>query len=133
MEDKLTTSVADRLDPLQFVYRVRRGVEVATLTRRSSHLDKAGTSVRALFMDMSAAFQTIQHHILIQRLLDLDVNSDLVLWIRQFLCDRPQRVSLNARMLVKFVLSDETVVNTGAPQGCVLSPVLFSLFTNDIR
>ena len=84
-------------------------------------------------MDMSAAFQTIPHHVLIQRLLDLDVNSDLVLWIRQFLCDRPQRVSLNAHMLVKHVLSDEIVVNTGASQGCVLSPVLFSLFTNDIR
>ena len=49
-------------------------------------------------MNMSAAFQAIQH-VLIQRLLDLDINSDLVLWIRQFLRDRPHRVSLNARML----------------------------------
>ena len=89
-------------------------------------------SAWVLFVNMSAAFQAIQH-VLIQRLLDLDINSDLVLWIRQFLRDRPHRVSLNARMLFKPVLSDEIVVNTGAPQGCVLSPVLFSLYTNDIR
>ena len=76
-------------------------------------------------MDMSAAFQTIQHHVLIQRPLDLDVNSDLILWIRQFLCDRPQRINLNARMLVKPLLSGEIVVNTAAPQGGALSPVSF--------
>ena len=129
----LTTSVADRVDPLLFTYMARGGVEDATLTLVhlvASHLDKAGS---VLFMDMSAAFQTIQHHVLIQRFLDLDVHFVLVLWIRQFLCDRPQRVSLNAHMLVKPVLSDEMVVNTGAPQGCFLSPVLFSLCTNDIR
>ena len=80
------------------------------------------------FHGYAAAFENIQHHVLIQRL-----NSDLVLWIRQFLCDRPQRVSLNASMLVKPVLSDEIVVNTGAPQGCVLSPVFFSLYTKDVR
>ena len=128
---QLTTSVADRIDPLLFTYRASRGVKNATLTLvdlMSSHLDKAGTSVIVLFMDMSAAFQTNQHHLLIQILLDLDVNSDLVLWIRQFLCDRSQCISLNAVKLVKPVLSDEMVVNTGAHQGCVLSPVRFSLY-----
>ena len=62
-------------------YRVRRGIEDATLRLVdliASYLDKAGTSVRVLSMDMSAAFQTKQHHVLIQILLDLDVNSDLV-------------------------------------------------------
>ena len=83
--NQLITSVANRVDPLQFAYRARRGVEGATLTLFdlvSSHLDSAGTTVKVLFMDFSAAFNTIQPHVLIKRLLDLEVNTDLVLWIR---------------------------------------------------
>ena len=63
--------------------------------------------------------------------MDLEVNTDLVLWIRQFLCDRPQRVRLSSRLCDQPVLSDELVLNTGVPQGCVLSPVLFSVYTNE--
>ena len=40
--------------------------------------------------------------------------------------DRPQRVSIDG------TFSDELVLNTGAPQGCVLSPVLFSIYTNEM-
>ena len=64
----------------------------------SSHLVSAGTTVRVLFMDFSSAFSTIQPHVLIKRLLALEVNADLVLRIRQFLCDRPQRVRLSSRL-----------------------------------
>ena len=81
-------------------------------------------------MDFSSAFNTIQPHVLIKRLLDLEVNTDLVLWIRQFLCDRPQRVRLSSRLCDQPVLSDERVLNTGVPQGCVRPPVLFSVYTN---
>jgi len=91
-----------------------------------SHLDKAGTFTRVLFMDFSSAFNTLQPHLLLSRLLDLQVNSEIVLWIRAFLCDRPQRVSVGGCM------SSERVLNTGAPQGCVLSPVLFSIYTNEL-
>ena len=127
--NQLTSSVADRLDPLQFAYKAKRGVEDATLLLTNSalsHLDKPGTFVRVLMMDFSSAFNTLQTHILVKRLLDLDVSPGLILWIRSFLSDRPQRVSIEG------VLSNEIVLNTGAPQGCVLSPVLFSIYTNDI-
>jgi hypothetical protein len=121
--------MADRMDQLQFAYRARRGVEDASVTLLdliTRHLDKAGTFTRVLFMDFSSAFNTLQPHLLFSRLLDLDVHSNIVLWIRAFLCDRPQRVSVNGCM------SKELVLNTGAPQGCVLSPVLFSIYTNEL-
>lgn len=40
--------------------------------------------------------------------------------------DCPQRVLMNG------VYSDEVVINTGAPQGCVLSPLLFSIYINEM-
>ena len=67
-----------------------------------------------------------QHHILLRRLKDLDVNNSIILWISAFLCDRPQRVSVSGHY------SEEITVNTGAPQGCVLSPLLFSIYTNEL-
>ena len=77
-------------------------------------------------MDFSSAFT-----VLIKKLLNLEVNPDLILWIRQFLCDWPQRVRLNSPLCRDPVLLNEIIENTGAPQGCVLSPILFSIYTND--
>ena len=127
--NQLTSSVAGRMDPLQFAYKAKRGVEDATLTLMeliSHHLDQTGTFVRVLMMDFSSAFNTLQPHILLSRLIDLDVSPSMILWIREFLCDRPQTVNING------VKSKEIVLNTGAPQGCVLSPILFSIYTNEI-
>ena len=79
-----------------------------------------------MFMDFSSAFNTIQPHLLIKRFLDLCANCTLVRCIKQFLCDRPQIVTFSGARY------DELIVNTGAPQGCVLSPILFSVYTNEV-
>ena len=67
----------------------------------------------------------MQPHILLKRLYDMNVNSKLIQWIYSYLTSRPQYVKL------KNVKSDVLVTNTGAPQGCVLSPLLFTLYTNN--
>lgn len=51
----------------------------------------------------------------------------LVSWILNFLTAREQRVSVNGN------LSDPLLLSTGLPQGCVLSPLFFILYTNDCR
>jgi len=84
-------------------------------------------------MDMSSAFNTIQHHILLEKLVHLKINANLILWIREFLKERPQRVLLSLKNAnVSRVLSDAKILNSSAPQGCILSPILFSLYINDI-
>ena len=50
---------------------------------------------------------------LLQRLINVRVNSDLVLWVRDVLQDRSQRISVNGQM------SEDSEVNSGAPQCCV--------------
>ncbi|KAF7649270.1 hypothetical protein LDENG_00144230 [Lucifuga dentata] len=79
----------------------------------------------ALDLDFSSAFNSMKTHILLKRLINLGVDDGLTLWIKGFLSFRPQRVHVNGTM------SDLLTVSTGCSQGCVLSPVLFSLFTND--
>lgn len=66
-------------------------------------------------MDFTSAFNTGQPQILKERVQDLGVSSWLILWIEEFLKDRPQRVCVDR------ILSDYVVLN------CVLSPSIFSV------
>ena len=103
-------------------------VVVATLLHNTyEHLDKPKTYVRTLFIDFSSAFNTIKPHILLSKLLNMNINPHLALWIADFLNFRPQRV----RFANTF--SDITHISTGVPQGCVLSPLLFSMYTSDFH
>ncbi|KAK3541520.1 hypothetical protein QTP86_028650 [Hemibagrus guttatus] len=116
------------LDPLQFAYRANRSVDDAVnmgLHFILQHLDKSGTYVRLLFVDFSSAFNTIIPTLLQTKLTQLSVPSSICQWITSFLTDRHQLVKLG-----KFK-SNRRTTSTGAPQGCVLSPLLFSLYTND--
>ena len=102
----LKFDVVDQLDPFQFAYKASRGVEDASLTLLNlitQHLEKAKSYVRILFVDFSSVFNTTEPYVLLKRLIDLHVNSNFVLWIRDFLRDRPQRVCVNG------YLSDEEV------------------------
>ncbi|GFR74298.1 reverse transcriptase-like protein [Elysia marginata] len=81
-----------------------------------------------MFYDFSSAFNTIQPHILCDKLISYDIRPSIVLWVLDYLTSRPQFVQLNAS-----INSDVLTTNTGAPQGAVLSPFLFSLYTSDCR
>jgi hypothetical protein len=127
---KLSPEVALHQDPLQFAYSPQLGVEDAVLTLLHhvyQHLDKNNAAVRLLFIDFSSAFNTIPPCKLARLLIDMDVNPYLILWICSFLSDRSQKVRF------KTVFSESLVTNTGAPQGCVLSPLLFTLYTSRCR
>ncbi len=55
------------------------------------------------------------------------MSKNLVGWVLDFLTNRTQRVRVNG------ALSDQICSSTGSPQGCVLSPLLFILYTNMCR
>ena len=125
----IQTQTKHALDPLQFAYRQNRSTDDATLTllhNAYTHLEAPGSFVRILFIDFSSAFNTIQPHLMALKLLNLSVCPKLILWIISFLVNRSQSVSFH------HALSDSRSTSTGSPQGTVLSPVLFTLYTNDI-
>ena len=118
------------LDVLQFAYQKNKSADDAILTlvhTIQQHIDSLGAFVRALFVDLSSAFNLMQPSKLIEKLQNWHVNPTPILWISNFLQNRVQRVSVSG------TLSDPIITNTGSPQGCVLSPFLFILYTNDCQ
>lgn len=92
------------------------------------HLEGSKTHARLLFVDFSSAFNTIQTHIFINKLInDFSLDFNVVGWILDFLTNRTQRVRVNGHT------SDVLISSTDSPQGCVLSPLLYILYTNDCR
>ncbi|KAK3561861.1 hypothetical protein QTP86_017474, partial [Hemibagrus guttatus] len=115
------------LDPLQFAYRANRCVDDAVnmaLHFILQHLDSPGSYARILFVDFSSAFNMIVPALLRDKLFQLNVPDSMCSWITEFLTDRRQFVRLGTDV------SDLQHISTGSPQGCVLSSLLFSLYTN---
>ena len=83
--------------------------------------------MRTLFIGFSSAFSTIKPDILIKLLIDIGVSSSLCSFIIDFLTDRKQRVRLCC------ILSGIITLNTGSPQGCVLSAFLFIIYTSLLK
>ena len=78
-----------------------------------------------LFIDYSSAFNTIVPSKFIIKFEALGLNPTLCNWVLYFLAGRPQVVKVGNNTSTLLIL------NTGAQQGCVLSPLLYSPFTHD--
>ncbi len=129
LKKHICSSIPATLDPLQFAYRPNRSTDDAisqVLHSSLTHIDsKNGNYVRLLFIDYSSAFNTIVPSKLAVKLSDLGLNTTLCDWIQDFLTGRPQVVKMGQ------FTSNSITLNVGAPQGCVLSPLLYSLYTHD--
>ncbi|TKS65892.1 RNA-directed DNA polymerase from mobile element jockey [Collichthys lucidus] len=120
--------VGTQLDPLQFAYQPGIGVEDAViylLHRSLLHLEDSRSAVRVMFFYFSSAFNTIQPSLLRVKMERVGVDQHLAAWTTDYLTNRPQFVKL------QHCVSDVVLCSTGAPQGTVLSPFLFTLYTSD--
>lgn len=115
--------------PTQFAYRKLHSTEDALVSAVNRWIiaksERMYTGVAMI--DMSKAFDRVQHSTLINNLFNLGIGGIALLWFCNYLENRTQRV----KMLE--VLSDAASCTRGVPQGSVLGPLLFVLYTRNFH
>ena len=126
---ELFCHVSPALSPQQHGSIPRR----SCTTNLSTYLEHAwealsdGYQTDAIYTDYAAAFQSVNHALLIHKLKHSFHLNDLALnWFVSYLSDRRPRVIVNGKA------SDWKTVTSGVPEGSLLAPLLFSMFINGL-
>ena len=112
----------------QYGFRAGHSTELAALDlidRILTEMDK-GNIPLCIFLDLSKAFDTLDHHILLNKLNYYGINNVEAKLFKSYLTDRSQYVEFDDTK------SDTLPISTGVPQGSILGPLLFIIYMNDI-
>uniref|UniRef100_A0A803SMB9 Reverse transcriptase domain-containing protein n=1 Tax=Anolis carolinensis TaxID=28377 RepID=A0A803SMB9_ANOCA len=112
------------LDPFQSGFRAGHGTEtvlVSITDHLRCQLDRGG-SVLLVLLDLTAAFDTVDHNLLTHCLAVAGVRGTALNWLASFLHNRGQRVERGG------LVSERSPLHCGVPQGAILSPLLFNIY-----
>lgn len=95
-------------------------------TQKAYEAFEKGEKTLAIVFDIMKAFDKMWHKGLIYKMHNVKIPKKIGKWIEEFLNDRKFIIKINNTKSRKFAITD------GVPQGAILSPILFSIFINDI-
>ena len=114
--------------PNQYGFRKKHSTDMAAveLIDRAMHQIDQGKCALSVFMDLSKAFDTLNHDIMCKKLKFYGICGTSLKWFNSYLTSRTQYVDINGHC------SKQKYITTGVPQGSILGPLLFIIYMNDI-